>query len=77
MVNTPDVDVSINGITSQTCFMCFVMMGVVCLLGNEAITCDFTDDDGCEYRYFVALDNDGNTQPVNVNDQRGRRSQYY
>lgn len=41
------------------------------LIGSQAVTCDFTDDDGCEYRYFVALDDNGNSRPVHLDTNVG------
>ena len=41
--------------------------------GFEAVTCEFTDEN-CEYRYYVAVDDDGTLQTVFVDDNEGEYS---
>ena len=41
--------------------------------GFEAVTCEFTDEN-CEYRYYVAVDDDGTLQTVFVDDNSGEQS---
>ena len=48
-----------------------VLQRALSLTGSQAVTCDFTDDDGCEYRYFVALDDNGNSRPVHLDTNVG------
>ena len=41
------------------------------LAGFEAVTCEFTTEN-CEYRYYVAVDDDGVLQTVFVDENYGQ-----
>ena len=40
------------------------------ITGFEAVTCEFTDEN-CEYRYYVAVDDEGQLQTVFVDENSG------
>lgn len=43
------------------------------ITGSRAIPCDFTSGD-CEYRYYVALDDEGNPLPIHFDDDSGKEN---
>jgi protocadherin alpha len=62
-----------TGVTTEGCEVCGSNVTMITdvgvehtIEGNQATTCDFTDENGCEYRYFVALDPNGVPLPLEV-----------
>ena len=47
------------------------MMSYNVITGSRAIPCDFMSGD-CEYRYYVALDDEGNPLPIHFDDDSGK-----
>lgn len=44
---------------------------ILLVAGFEAVTCEFTDEN-CEYRYYVAVDDEGRVQTVFVDENPGK-----